>query len=134
MTDLYNLETQVFSLIKTNFSPKIKEKYKDLNFTTVDKSVSEKSKFPTSYIRMLESPEIGETLDGTNINGVNATFQIEVTDNQSQARADEVSREILKIMKSMQFKSVGVPFHDNSDNAYRTVSRYRRPIGGGDIL
>ena len=130
---LDSLETQIFSLIKAKFSTKIKEKYKDLNFTTSDKS-STKAKFPTVYIHMLESSEIGETLEGTEINGVNATFQIEVTDNQSQARADEVSREVLRIMKTMRFKAVGMPFHDNSGDTYRTVSRYRRPVGAGDIL
>lgn len=130
---LDSIETQVFSLIKAKFSAKIKAKYKDLNFTTSDKS-STKAKFPTVYVHFMESPEIGETLEGTEINGVNATFQIEVTDNQSQARADEVSKEVLRIMKIMRFKAVGMPFHDNSGDTYRTVSRYRRPVGAGDIL
>lgn len=130
---LDSIETQVFSLIKAKFSTKIKSRYKDLNFTTSDKS-STKAKFPTAYIHLLESPEIGSDLDGTSVNGINATFQIEVTDNQSQTRADEVAKEILKIMKSMRFKSVGMPFHDNQGDTYRTVSRYRRPIGAEDIL
>lgn len=130
---LDSIETQVFSLIKAKFSAKIKAKYKDLNFTTSDRS-STKPKFPTVYIHLLESPEIGSDLDGTSVNGINATFQIDVTDNQSQARADEVAKEILRIMKSMRFKLVGMPFHDNSGDTYRTVSRYRRLIGAGDIL
>lgn len=130
---LDSIETQVFSLIKAKFSTKIKVKYKDLNFTTSDRS-STKPKFPTVYIHLLESPEIGSDLDGTSVNGINATFQIDVTDNQSQTRADEVAKEILKVMKSMRFKSVGMPFHDNSGDTYRTVGRYRRPIGAGDIL
>lgn len=130
---LDSIETQVFSLIKARFSAKIKAKYKDLNFTTSDRS-STKPKFPTVYIHLLESPEIGSTLEGTEIPGINATFQIDVTDNQSQARADEVAKEILRIMKSMRFKPVGMPFHDNSGDTYRTVGRYRRPIGAGDIL
>ena len=130
---LDSIETQVFSLIKAKFSAKIKAKYKDLNFTTSDRS-STKPKFPTVYIHLLESPEIGSTLEGTEIPGINATFQIDVTDNQSQTRADEVAKEILKVMKSMRFKSAGIPFHDNSGDTYRTVSRYRRIIGDGDIL
>lgn len=130
---LDSIETQVFSLIKAKFSAKIKAKYKDLNFTTSDKS-STKAKFPTVYIHLLESPEIGSDLDGATVNGINATFQIDVTDNQSQTRADEVAKEVLKVMKSMRFKSAGMPFHDNSGDTYRTASRYRRPIGAGDIL
>ncbi len=130
---LDSIETQVFSLIKAKFSAKIKAKYPDLNFTTSDRS-STKPKFPTVYIHLMESPEIGSTLDGTEIPGINATFQIDVTDNQSQARADEVAKEILRIMKTMRFKPVGMPFHDNSGDTYRTVGRFRRIIGDGDIL
>lgn len=130
---LDSIETQVFSLIKAKFSAKIKTKYKDLNFTTSDRS-STKPKFPTVYIHLMESPEIGSTLEGTEIPGINATFQIDVTDNQSQARADEVAKEILRIMKTMRFKPVGMPFHDNSGDTYRTSGRYRRVIGDGDIL
>lgn len=130
---LDSIETQVFSLIKAKFSAKIKAKYKDLNFTTSDRS-STKPKFPTVYIHLLESTEIGSDLEGTSVNGINATFQIDITDNQSQTRADEVAKEVLRIMKSMRFKPVGMPFHDNSGDTYRTVSRYRRPIGAGDIL
>lgn len=130
---LDSLESQIFSRIKVNFSGRIKKKYPDLNFTTSDKAPT-KAKFPTVYIHMLESPEIGSDLEGTSINGITATFQIDVTDNQSQTRADEVAKEVLRIMKTMRFKAVGMPLHDNSGDTYRTVSRYRRPIGAGDIL
>jgi len=130
---LDSIETQVFSLIKAKFSTKIKTKYKDINFTTSNK-VTTKARFPTIYLHLMESPEIASDLEGTDINGINATFQIEVTDNQTQTRADEVAKEILKIMKSMRFKVVGMPFHDNLEDTYRTISRFRRAIGAGDIL
>lgn len=130
---LDSLESQIFSRIKVNFSGRIKKKYPDLNFTTSDKAPT-KAKFPTVYIHMLESPEIGSDLEGTSINGITATFQIDVTDNQSQTRADEVAKEVLRIMKTMRFKAIGMPFHDNSGDTYRTISRYRRPVGAGDIL
>lgn len=130
---LDSLESQIFSRIKANFSDRIKKKYESLNFTTSDKAPT-KAKFPTVYIHFMESPEIGSDLEGTSINGITAAFQIDVTDNQSQARADEVAREALRIMKTMRFKAVGMPFHDNSGDTYRTISRWRRVIGAGDIL
>lgn len=130
---LDRLESQVFSRVKYGFSKSIKEKYPDLNFTTSDQS-STKAKFPTVYIHMLESPEVGGTLEGTEICGINASFQIEVTDNENNARSDEVAREVLRIMKTMRFRTVGMPFHDNSGDTYRTISRYRRVAGSGDIL
>lgn len=130
---LDSLESQIFSRIKANFSDRIKKKYPDLSFTTSDKTPT-KAKFPTVYIHFMESTEIGSDLEGTSINGITATFQIDVTDNQSQSRADEAAKEALRIMKTMRFKVVGMPFHDNSGDTYRTISRYRRPVGAGDIL
>lgn len=130
---LDSIETQVFSLIKAKFSVKIKAKYKDLNFTTSDRSPT-KPKFPTVYIHMLSSPEDGEDTEGDNINAVYASFQVEVTDNQNQSRSDEVSREVLRVMKLMRFQAAGMPIHDNTGDTYRTVSRYRRMIADNDIL
>lgn len=92
----------MFSLIKAKFSTKIKAKYKDLNFTTSDRS-STKPKFPTVYIHMIDSQEVGSDLEGTSIPGVNAAFQVDVSDNQNNSRTDEVAREVLRIMKSMRF-------------------------------
>lgn len=130
---LDSLESQIFSRIKANFSDKIKSKYPSLSFTTSNKSQAS-PKFPTVYIHFMESQETEETLDGTDVNAVTASFQVDVSDNQSQARADEVAREVLRIMKSMRFRASGMPFHDNSGDTYRTVSRYRRIIASGDIL
>lgn len=130
---LDSLETQVFSLIKARFSAKIKAKYKDLNFTTSDKS-STKAKFPTVYIHMIDSQEVGSDLEGTSIPGVNAAFQVDVSDNQNNSRTDEVAREVLRIMKSMRFKPMPMPMHNNTGDVYITTARYKRVIGDGDIL
>lgn len=130
---LDSIESQIFSLVKAKFPERVKKKYPDLNFTTSDKSAT-KPKFPTEYIHLMNVAEVGETLDGLRINAVDATFQVDVSDNQSQARADEVARETLKIMKSMRFKAVTMPFHNNAGNVYRTTARYRRVIGAGDII
>lgn len=130
---LDSIESQIFSLIKAKFPDRVKKKYPDLNFTTSDKSAT-KPKFPTVYIHLMEPAEAGETLDGLSINAVTATFQIDVSDNQSQARADEVAREILHVMKTMRFKAITLPFHNNAGDVYRTTARYRRLIGAGDII
>lgn len=130
---LDSIESQIFSLIKAKFPDRVKKKYQDLNFTTIDKS-STKPKFPTVYIHLMEPTEAGETLEGSSLNAVNASFQIDVSDNQSQARADEVAKEILKIMKSMRFSAKPLPFHNNAGDVYRTTARYQRIIGAGDII
>lgn len=130
---LDSIESQIFSLVKAKFPERVKKKYPDLNFTTSDKSAT-KPKFPTVYIHLMEPQETGETLDGMYVNAVIATFQIDVSDNQNQARADEVAREILKVMKSMRFSAKPLPFHNNVGDVYRTTARYRRVIGAGDII
>lgn len=130
---LDSIETQIFSLIKAKFSAKIKEKYKDLNFTTSDRS-STKPKFPTVYIHMIDSQEVGSDLEGTSIPGVNASFQIDVSDNQSNKRTDDVAKEVLRVMKGLKFKPFTMPMHNNNGDVYITTARYRRVIGDGDIL
>lgn len=130
---LDSLESQIFSRIKANFSDRIKKKYTDLNFTTSDKAPT-KAKFPTVYVHFMESEEIGETLEGTEIGGVRGALQVDVSDNQNNNRTDEVAREVLRIMKSMGFKAKPMPFHNNNGNTYCTTARYRKPIGDDDIL
>lgn len=130
---LDSIESQIFSLVKAKFPDRVKKKYPDLNFTTSDKSAS-KPKFPTVYIHLMEPQETGETLDGLYVNAVIATFQIDVSDNQSQARSDEVAKEVLRIMKTMRFSAKPLPFHNNVGDVYRTTARYRRIIGAGDII
>lgn len=132
---LDSIETQVFFQLSTRFSEKIKNRpeYKDLTFTTSD-STPTKPKFPTVYLHMLESPEIGSDLDGTSIPGVNAAFQIDVSDNKNNQRSDEIAREVLNVMKGMRFKPITMPIHNNGGGVYVTTARYRRIIGDGDIL
>lgn len=130
---LDTLESQVYSRIKNKMPSTIKTKYTDLNFTTNSISLAD-AKFPCIYIHMIESPEDGEDLEGTEINAVYASFVIEVVDNESQANTNTISKEVQKIMKQMRFKVVGFPYNDNKDSTYRKVSRYRRTIANNDVL
>jgi hypothetical protein len=131
--DLDTLESQVYSRIKNKMPSSIKTKYKDLNFTTNNISLSD-AKFPCVYIHMIESPEYGEDMEGTEINAVFASFVIEIFDNESQANTNTISKEVQKIMKQMRFKAIGVPYNDNSNSTYRKVSKYRRTIANNDVL
>lgn len=130
---LDSIETQVFSLISSRFSKNKRKDYPNINFTTSD-SASTKPKFPTVYIHMIDSSEVGSDLDGTSIPGVNTSFQIDVSDNQNNNRTDDVAREVLRVMKGMRFKPVTMPMHNNNGGVYVTTARYRRVIGDGDKL
>ena len=130
---MLDVETIVFSRIKAKATKKFKTKYPDISFTTSDKVVSN-PKFPNVYIHLIGSPEIGNDLENNTINGIEATFQIEVTDNQNQNRAKEVMNEIVGYFKEMRFSITSMPEMNNTDSAFRCVMRCKRVIGNLDKI
>lgn len=122
----------VFTKIKYNVSEKMKSKYPNLSFTT-DNRLRKTTDFPTVYVHLLGSPERGQDLEGKTINAGYFTFQIEVTDSQSQRRAKEVMESVLYVMKEMRF-DINFPEVQNTNDYYRCVARCSRIIGSGDIL
>lgn len=133
MVDMLNVESIVFTRIKGKLPQNLKTKYNDLSFTTSNK-VQATAKFPNVYVHLLPAVEKGRDLEGLTINGGLFTFQIEVTDSQSQNIADEVMQGVVTIMKSMRFEVMAFPEFRNADSAYRSVARFRRVIGNGDTL
>lgn len=126
----------IFTKIKTEFSSKLKEKYNmtDKNFSTVGSSDTP-AVFPFVYIQSIEPIETGMDLEATNINGGIFSFQIDVTDNQSQYKAKEVMTEVLRIMKKMGFQCKPMPsFDDSVKDVKRMVARFQRAIDENDIL
>lgn len=132
---IMQLPSMVFTRIKTEFSEKVKEKYKmtDGNFSTKDRQ-NKNAVFPFVYINMLPAVEYGEDLDGTEIHGGMFSFQIDVYDNQTQERSREVMIEVINIMKSMRFRTTSMPSFENGDSVYRMTARFQRMIGVSDIL
>ena len=106
---------------------------KDENFSTVGSSDTS-AVFPFVYIQLLPSTEQGQDLEGTTINAGLFTFQIEVTDNQSQARAKDVMSEVKRIMKSMRFTVQPTPDIQDTKDTHRAIMRCSRRIGSSDIL
>ena len=134
-TWIMQLPSIVFTRIKTEFSEKIKTKLKmtDNNFSTTD-SQNKKAVFPFVYVNLLPAVEQGMDLEGTDINGGLFTFQIDVYDNQSQARAREVMGEVVRIMKTMRFEITAMPNFESSDDIERMTARFRRLIGALDTI
>lgn len=132
---IMQLPSVVFTRVKTEFSEKIKTKYNmtSENFSTTD-SQNKKAVFPFVYINLLPASETGNDLEGDTINGGIFTFQIDVYDNKTQARAREVMTEIVRIMKSMRFLVNQMPSFDDTDDVKRMTTRFQRIIGAGDTL
>lgn len=124
----------VFTRVKAIVNKKLKTKYPGIDFTTKGFSPTD-PKFPTVYIKRMQGAERGQDLDGTQVNAMLVTFQVEVTDNVSDTRAQEVADSVCEVMKSMRFQILGEPFPDNTQKGiYRNVARYQRIIGYGDTL
>ena len=129
------ISSVVFSRIKNEFSSTLKTKYKmtSSNFSTVGSSDTP-AVFPFVYIQLLPSAETGQDIEGSTINAGLFTFQIEVTDNQSQTRAKDVMSEVKRIMKSMRFTVQPTPTLEDTKDTHRAIMRCNRIIGSCDIL
>ena len=129
------ISSVVFTRIKNEFSRTLKENYKmkDENFSTVGSSDTP-AVFPFVYIQLLPSAEQGQDIEGNTINAGLFTFQIEVTDNQTQARAKDVMSEVKRIMKSMRFTVQCTPTLEDTKDTHRAIMRCNRIIGSCDIL
>ena len=125
----------VFTRIKNEFSSSLKTKYKmtDSNFSTVGSSDTP-AVFPFVYIQLLPSAETGQDIEGNTINAGLFTFQIEVTDNQTQERTKDVMSEVKRIMKSMRFTVQCTPTLEDTKDTHRAIMRCNRIIGSCDIL
>lgn len=133
MLELNMLESIIFSRLKAEFSPKINEKYKDLNFTTQEES-KVKPKFPNVYVYLMPGTEIGQTTEGDVFEGGLFTFQIRVTNNSGQSEVQEIMNEIARFMKKLRFQMVATPVYENDADTQWSVARFRRAISKDDIL
>ena len=129
------ISSVVFTRIKNEFSSSLKTKYKmtSSNFSTVGSSDTP-AVFPFVYIQLLPSTEQGQDIEGNTINAGLFTFQIEVTDNQSQARAKDVMSEVKRIMKTMRFTIQPTPDVQDTKDTHRAIMRCNRKVGSSDIL
>lgn len=125
---------KVFTKLKQDFSQTIKNEYdmSDLNFSRVDNS-NKSASFPFVYFQGLPPSELGRDFQGISINGALFTFQVDVTDSQTEQRVRKVMTEVLRIMKNMGFEVIAIPsFESTQDNTHRMTARFRRIIGAND--
>lgn len=123
----------VLTKVKTNGNSALKTKYPDLNYTT-DNITSGNPKFPTCYIQELAGSERGRSLEGTEVNGILCSFQIDVSDNSSKQNAKAVMVNAIDTFKQMNFEIIGLPIYRKEDGIWKGTARVRRTIGALDIL
>lgn len=129
----FDLETKIFSVIKSRAEGKIKVKYPNAYVTNISKTTT-KATFPTVYIHELPGAEIGADLEGISMNGIRETFQVDVTTNTSQSDAKRVMAIVADEFKQMRFQITAMPEFGDTGDTYRSTARFSRVIGANDIL
>ena len=128
-----DLESTIFSIVKAKARSKLMGKYPNINFTSVEKN-TKAAEFPYVYIHLLPMVEQGHDLEGSTINAVLATVQVDVKTNVSQSDAKNVVYEVLNVLKEMRFSIIAMPEFTKDGDIYKSVMRGRRMIGSGDTL
>lgn len=136
---VFDLETNIFSNVATIAKPKLKKKYKSMNFdtafTTVEKNLDKDPVFPTIYIHEMPGLERGADLEGTSVNAVQETIQVDVITNTKQSDAKGIMAILADAFKQMRFQITAMPeFKNDSEKNFRSVARFRRIIGANDRL
>lgn len=116
--------------IETNVADYIESELSGVLVTT-DDYTGDTAVFPTVYVHELSQIERGYDIDGSEIAAVLSTFEINVAE-QTYLGCKELSNKVMLLMKGLRFEVIASPLHTKMNGYYRSVSRYRRHISGGD--
>lgn len=110
-----------------------KTEYANAFFTTSSR-VQTTAKFPTIYLEKLQGSERARTLEKGVPNAIVSTFQVIVTDNVSQFRANDVADIVSDIMNELGYELMADPTPTASQDTYQNIARYRRTIGKNEKI
>lgn len=106
----------------------------DAAFTTVEKNLDKDPVFPTIYIHEMPGLERGADLEGTSVNAVQETIQVDVITNTKQSDAKGIMAILADAFKQMRFQITAMPEFKMTVRKFRSVARFRRIIGANDRL
>lgn len=130
-TWIFDITSIVFTRLQYKVSKKLKTEFPNIQFTT--SSVNQITKFPTIFFNEMQGNEIGRNLDNDVINGVNASYQVEIYSDKSQEVCRKIAKEVVTVMKDLHFTST-TPIFQNESTTYRLILMFNRSIGSEDIL
>ncbi len=122
--------TQIEDNVTSYIDSSLNEKSSDI-LVTSEEYTGDTATFPAVYVRELSQTERGYDIDGSEISGVLSTFQLDVFAN-GYRECKDLSTKVMLLMKDLRFEVIASPLHTQGNGYYRSVSRYRRVIGGGD--
>lgn len=126
------LDSMIYTILKTKLNNKFKKKYKNLYVTNSSKS-ADVPKFPTVYFDVLEGSEIGKDLSNTSVNGVSYNYQLSVT-TLDEIQAKEIIDYCIVISKQMRFSISSMPIKQDTRDTFVRLIRCNRVFGANDIL
>lgn len=133
---VFSIESKIYTIVKTRLDKALSATYPDL-FITQQQKLNDEPHFPTIYIQMLNSPEMGADIEGSSVNAMMVTFETHVTVNKSQGLSGcrKVAGAVLDNFKKLRFNVTnrGEITRETSDN-YIIVSRFRRVIGANEEI
>lgn len=121
--------TQIESNVTTYIDDSLSETMQVL--VTSDEYTGDTASFPAVYVRELSQVERGRDIDGQEICAVRSTFQLNVFASDYNT-CKNLSTKVMLLMKNLRFQVIASPLHTKENGYYRSVSRYRRTVSGGD--
>ena len=74
---VFDLETNLFSIVKNKVLNKLNKKFPTIHFTLTDEPKDATTKYPTVYMHEMSGSEKARTTEGHTINGIQYSMQIE---------------------------------------------------------
>jgi len=133
---IYKLENRIYTIVKTR-TTKVLSKYPDLNFTQDPEPDDTTPHFPTVFFTFLPSAEMGRTIEGSSINAIMSTIEVQVTSSKTQGLtvARTVSWEVVEQLKALRYEVVLSPkVIPTGNDTCEVVFRMRRMIGANDKI
>lgn len=92
------------------------------------------ARFPFVYVGLINASENSTDLERSRLNGGLYTYQVNVYDNTSQAKAKQIMDSVVDAMKQMSFTSTSLPINASDGTKYMMIARFQRFIDEGDTI
>ena len=113
---------------------KIPQSHPKAYVTDKSKDLSEPT-FPTVYFHAMPFTETGQDLEARSVNGITASYQVDVITNKSQEEAEAIMATVAGLFKRLRFQITSMPeFNNTSHDTYRSTARFKRNVDADDIL
>lgn len=128
------IESTIFTTLEYKLALAEDAPYPELNCTTSsqNESLENVADFPTLYVHLLPLVVIGNDLENTTINAVNATVELQVYSDKSENQCRKIMTDAIMELKKLHFNVPMLPDPQTSDKKYFAIARCSRVIGNGD--